>query len=81
MVCPFCLIGIRQLLFALEKYAIIHPNYPIIPEIRCLPYQLNWYLSETPVDRIKARRKRFGVERADAVQRSMTEKTAAVGLN
>lgn len=80
VVCPFCLIGMQQLLFALERYATLHPSAPIIPDIRFLPYQLNWSLAEQPVDRIESRRKQLGADRADAAQTSLTDKMAAVGL-
>ena len=79
-VCPFCLTGLRQLLFALDKYAMFHPSDPIIPEIRFLPYQLAWNLTEQPEDRIESRRRRLGVERANAVQAALTEKFRDVGL-
>ena len=70
----------QQLLFALERYATLHPSAPIIPDIRFLPYQLNWSLAEQPVDRIESRRKQLGADRADAAQTSLTDKMAAVGL-
>ena len=78
VICPFCLLGVKQLLIALEQYNSAHPTLPLRADIRLLPFQLNPALTDQPVDRSTYLRDKFG-PRADAMSKAMADKMATMG--
>ncbi|WVQ75227.1 hypothetical protein IAR50_004839 [Cryptococcus sp. DSM 104548] len=77
VICPFCLIGVKQLLGAIDDFKSIHPDAKF--DIRLLPFELNPGLSEEPVPRRVMYEKKFGKEKADMIMKVMPGKYAEVG--
>ncbi|KIR34458.1 hypothetical protein I352_02704 [Cryptococcus deuterogattii MMRL2647] len=77
VICPFCLIGVKQLLAAIDKYKITHPDAEF--NIRFLPYELNSSLTEEPVPRKQFYATKFGEEKAAQILSMLPAKYEAVG--
>jgi predicted DsbA family dithiol-disulfide isomerase len=67
ILCPFCLIGVKNVQSALATYNASHPEAPIIPQIKMKPYQLDPTKTDTPTTRKEAMEKKFGVEKAKSI--------------
>ncbi|RSH94154.1 hypothetical protein EHS25_003957 [Saitozyma podzolica] len=80
VISPFCLIGMKQLQAAVEKFRALHPSVCLEPTIRFLPFELNPGLSEVPVSRRLVLEKKFGKERATAIIAMVDEKLRALGV-
>ncbi|GFZ50217.1 hypothetical protein JCM24511_07972 [Saitozyma sp. JCM 24511] len=78
--CPFCLIGMKQLLAAIDKYRLLHPAIDLEPTIRLLPFQLNPALSEVPQEKGPYLEKKFGKEKAVAIRGMVDDKLRAMGV-
>ncbi|BEJ11515.1 hypothetical protein CspHIS471_0109370 [Cutaneotrichosporon sp. HIS471] len=78
--CPFCLLGVRQLELAIEKYREREPE-PFNVEICMRPFQLNGLISEVPMQRCEYGEKKFGAERWQCVCDSLTAKFKSVGVD
>ncbi|ORX38005.1 thioredoxin-like protein [Kockovaella imperatae] len=80
-ICQHSLIGMRQLLLAIEIYNHHRPMAPIHPLIRMLPYQLNPHLTEKPMQRSLYREAKYGSrENAEAFMDRTEEKLRQVGI-
>lgn len=79
VLCPFCLIGTKQLLLAIDQYNADHTSSPLDVDIRLLPYQLNPGMSETPITRAEMYAKKFGAQRAESLKEGMIARFAALG--
>ncbi|WIM10374.1 DsbA family oxidoreductase [Enhydrobacter sp.] len=76
-ICPWCYIGKRQLEKALERLAQEQLRFSVMWH----PYQLNPDMPTEGVDRATYRAAKFGgAERAQAIDRRITETAATVGL-
>ncbi|GMK54846.1 hypothetical protein CspeluHIS016_0114320 [Cutaneotrichosporon spelunceum] len=78
--CPFCLLGVRQLELAIEKYRERDPE-PLNVEICMRPFQLNGLISELPMLRSEYGEKKFGAERWKCVCDSLAAKFKSVGID
>ncbi|RSH93669.1 hypothetical protein EHS25_006316 [Saitozyma podzolica] len=78
--CPFCLIGMKQLLAAIEQYRLLHPSIDLEPTIRLLPFQLNPALSEVPQEKGQYLEKKFGKEKMVAIRGMVDDKLRAMGV-
>ncbi|ORY34993.1 thioredoxin-like protein [Naematelia encephala] len=78
--CPFCILGIRQLMLSIEKYNTSQPSRQLVPHVRILPFQLSGELSATPIDRNTYLSQKLGEARHAAVERNLDEKFRTVGL-
>ncbi|WWC93113.1 uncharacterized protein L201_008079 [Kwoniella dendrophila CBS 6074] len=76
--CPFCLIGVKQMLNAVEKYKSNNPSSTEY-QIRLLPYQLDPSLTEEPKSRIEEYNKKFGPEKAQQIMSSMGPRLENLG--
>ncbi|WVW86602.1 hypothetical protein I302_108653 [Kwoniella bestiolae CBS 10118] len=77
--CPFCLIGVKQILNAVEKYKKDHPQSSEY-QIRLLPYQLDPCLTEEPGNRVEYYYKKFGEVRAKQIMSSMGSRLESLGF-
>ncbi|WRT69406.1 uncharacterized protein IL334_006391 [Kwoniella shivajii] len=77
--CPFCLIGVKQILNATEKYKAKHPSSPDF-QIRLLPYRLDPNLTPEPKSREEYYRKRFGDAKAEMIFKTMGPKLESMGF-
>jgi predicted DsbA family dithiol-disulfide isomerase len=78
--CPFCLLGMRQLELAIEKYRE-RDHEPFNVEICMRPFQLNGLISETPMQRSEYGEKKFGADRWNCVCDSLAAKFKSVGID
>ncbi|KAK6908989.1 hypothetical protein L486_01362 [Kwoniella mangroviensis CBS 10435] len=76
--CPFCLIGVKQLLNTLEKYKTDHPESSE-HQIRLLPYQLDPCLTHEPSSRLDYYKKKFGEEKAKQITSAMGARLESLG--
>ncbi|WVQ96224.1 hypothetical protein IAU59_003328 [Kwoniella sp. CBS 9459] len=79
VICPFCLIGVKQMLNAIEKYKTLHPSSSLDFQMRLLPYQLNAGLSEEPQNRLDYYKRKFGEGKAEQIVGSMGGRFADLG--
>ncbi|ODO00602.1 hypothetical protein L198_02922 [Cryptococcus wingfieldii CBS 7118] len=77
VICPFCLIGVKQLLGAIDEFKSTHPDAKF--DLRLLPFELTPGLSEEPKPKRAMYEAKFGKERSDAILAMLPEKYAAVG--
>ncbi|WVR08290.1 hypothetical protein IAU60_005339 [Kwoniella sp. DSM 27419] len=79
LICPFCLLGVKQMTNAIDTYKSTHPDAPDFA-IRLLPYRLRQDFTETPEDRRMMYVKKFGsLEKAKAMEYMMHQKFGALG--
>ncbi|OCF43490.1 hypothetical protein I317_02640 [Kwoniella heveanensis CBS 569] len=79
VICPFCLIGVKQMMNAIQKYKTLHSSSSLDFQIRLLPYQLNAGLSEQPQTRLDYYKRKFGEDRAEQIVESMGGRFAELG--
>ncbi|WVN87019.1 uncharacterized protein L203_102195 [Cryptococcus depauperatus CBS 7841] len=75
--CAFCLIGLKQLLAAIETYKA--NNQDVDFNIRFLPYQLNPQLTESPISKLDFYKMKFGEEKTKRIVETLPAKYASVG--
>lgn len=80
-ICPFCIIGYRQLLSAIGQYNNSHPSTLIEPKVLMHPYRLMADLPEETQLKKDVMLKRFGPERVEKMGPVMKAKLAEVGVN
>lgn len=78
ILCPFCLLGMKQLELAIAKYRQKDPALCI--EIHMHPFQLNGLITDAPVRRQEFGERKFGKARWDAINASLVEKFKSVGI-
>ncbi|KAL7424874.1 hypothetical protein Q5752_000560 [Cryptotrichosporon argae] len=78
VICPFCLLGVKQLEDAIAQYKTSHPSAEF--EIRLLPFQLNGHLPDAPQSRAAYATAKFGAERWASIRTAMRDKFCAAGL-
>ncbi|WVQ79507.1 hypothetical protein IAT38_001606 [Cryptococcus sp. DSM 104549] len=76
--CPFCLIGVKQLLSAVAQHKTTHPS-SLDFQIRLLPYQLNPNASTSPISKTEALTAKFGAQRTQQILSALPMKYASVG--
>ncbi|KAL1409477.1 hypothetical protein Q8F55_003460 [Vanrija albida] len=79
MLCPFCLLGLKQLELAITRYREQNPQ-PLDINIRIHPFQLNNMLTDEPESREEWAVRKFGPEQAIALRSCLNDKFATVGL-
>lgn len=80
-ICPFCILGVRQLQVAAENYAKTHPNAPSL-DLRFHPFQLGGpnKFTETPQNRIEYMKNNYGVDRSLAFAANFDRQYKDLGL-
>ncbi|WWC65593.1 uncharacterized protein I303_108212 [Kwoniella dejecticola CBS 10117] len=77
--CPFCLIGVKQMLDAVEKYKADHPSSGEY-QIRLLPYQLDPTLTDKPKSRVQSYKEKFGEAKAEQIMATMGPRLESLGF-
>ena len=80
MICPYCYIGAKRFLSAIDTYNSTHPSGHLEPRIHFLPFQLNQKLTETPVSRKENRTALYGEKRGEEVAENVRRNLATVGV-
>lgn len=80
-ICPFCILGVRQLQVAAENYAKAHPSAPAL-DLHFHPFQLGGggKFTETPVNRREYMASNYGAERSEAFAQNFDRQYKALGL-
>lgn len=80
-ICPFCILGVRQLQVAWDAYSKTHPSAPAL-DLHFHPFQLGGggKFTETPVSRREYMASNYGAERSAAFARNFDTQYKALGL-
>ena len=81
MICPFCIIGYRQLLSSITSYNSAHPTKPIEPRVTFHPYRLMPDLPKEDQLKQDVLLKRFGKERVEQMGPVMKKRLESVGVD
>lgn len=81
-ICPFCILGVRQLQVAAEKYKATHPSAPEL-DLHFHPFQLGGggKFTETPVNRREYMSSNYGAERSAAFAQNFDRQYKSLGLD
>lgn len=80
-ICPFCILGVRQLQVAAENYKKTHPSAPEL-DVHFHPFQLGGggKFTEKPVNRREYMANNYGAERSQAFAQNFDRQYKALGL-